>query len=45
MMFPLALLPLPVLPLALLPLVYGGLVLAKPMEDDGDFNMDTIILQ
>jgi len=30
-------------PLALPPL--GGLVLAKPMEDDGDFNMHEIILQ
>jgi len=34
--------------LALLPLVSGGLVLAKPSTiqgDDGDFNMDNIILQ
>ena len=44
-LFPLALLTLAVLPLVLLPLVPGGLVLAKPMEDDGDFNMDKIILQ
>ena len=45
MMAPLVLLPLALLPLALLPLVSGGLVLAKPMAEDGDFNMDNIILQ
>ena len=37
--------PIALLPLALLPLVFGGLVLAKPMDNDGELNMDNIILQ
>ena len=37
--------PIALLPLALLPLVFGGLVLAKPMEEHGNFNMDKILLQ
>ena len=45
MMVPIALLPLALLPLAIFPLFSGGLVLAKPMEEDGDFNMHDIILQ
>ena len=44
-LFPLALLTLAVLPLVLLPLVPGGLVLAKPMADDGNFTMHNIIIQ